>query len=50
MKNLDKNIKNYTFENSSLSEYNQVKVVLILKRIEFNKYYESKNNKTELRA
>ena len=30
--------------------YNYVKVVLVLKRIEFNCYYESKNNITELGA
>ena len=48
-KNLQK-LKCYTFKSSSLSEYNQVKVVLVLKRIEFNKNYESKNNKTDSRA
>ena len=29
-------LKPYTFENSSLSEYNWVKVVLFFKQIEFN--------------
>ena len=35
-------LKSYTFENSSLSEYNWVKVVLVLKRIESNYYYKLK--------
>ena len=32
----NQNLKCYTFENLSLSEHNKVKVVLVLKRIEFN--------------
>ena len=45
-----KKLKCSTFENSSLSENNKVKVVLVLNRIEFNWYYESKYNKTKLKA
>ena len=36
-------LKSYIFENSSFSEYKWVKIVLFLKRIEFNEDYYLKN-------
>ena len=40
--NLNKKLKCYIFENASLSVYIYVKLVLILKQIEFNLCNESK--------